>query len=496
MRRGQGLKRRPISSRSAKPVTKTTSDDVDPPIIARLVQPMLALRSSLGTGVSAPDASIVRALTNSSTQAADTEAPHRNGMHVLESTWSGPGADAAVPALRTTQTQIGDISDRGPQYLAVLGDAQSTSHRAAQRVDTIIADFRRDARTILRNAKAAPDTDAVINRASQALRQAITAVDTAKTEMAAHTRKLQSMGPLTVTTPVDLSTNQLSGTDLGDNLSNDNSMDTSDYSPDDSNDFNSNNFTPFDNGTSFDGSQFNGTTPAVNLNGTGTGPQLDPAAAAQLQLQEQLLSAGVDIGSDAISAGVNIGTELIDKIAEVGTHAIDTGAQVAEQAIPQLINPKAATNGTDGATGPGGTNGTSGTNSGLFDFGGSQSTPNAQPAQNSDSVQPDQGGSDANTETPSTSGPSTPAPSDNTPPPGTSTPPPSAKPAPPQTSAPDTSQPAPSQSGPTAGLALPPSAGPGGGDAKPRDGQLGVTAPASTHMVPTAVIGDLGDDEI
>jgi hypothetical protein len=31
---------------------------------------------------------------------------------------------------------------------------------------------------------------------------------------------------------------------------------------------------------------------------------------------------------------------------------------------------------------------------------------------------------------------------------------------------------------------------------KPRDGQLGVTAPASTQMVPTAVIGDLGDDEI
>ncbi|MBY8857943.1 hypothetical protein K7711_15770 [Nocardia sp. CA2R105] len=483
MRRAPGLKRRPISQRATKPATKTSSDGVDPPIIARLVQPMLALRASLGSGVSVPDASIVRALTNSSTQAADTEAPHRDGMHVLESTWSGPAADAAVPALRTTQTQIGDISDRGPQYLAVLGDAQSTSYRAAQQVDAIIADFRRDARTILNNAKAAPDTDAVINRASQALRAAITAVDTAKTEMASHTSKLTAMGPLTVTTPVDLSTNQFSG-DNTSSYNNDNSTSSSNYTPNNP----SNNYSPLNSGTSFNGASFNGTTPALSMNGTATGPQLDPAAAAQLQLQEQLIAAGVDLGSSAISAGVNIGTELIDKIAEVGTHAIDTGAQVAEQAIPQLINPKASTDGTNGT---GGADGTSGTSSSLFDFGGSQSTPSAQSAGNSHSViPPDAGGSDS-----STPDPGTPASSGESVAPGTSAPAPAAKPVPqPATPAPDTS--APNQSGPSAGLAMPPSAGTGGGDPKPRDGQLGVTAPAATQMVPTAVIGDLGDDEI
>lgn len=483
MRRAPRLERRPITPRSAKPTTKTSSDGVDPPIIARLVQPMLALRASLGSGVSAPDASIVRALTNSSTQAADTEAPHRDGMHVLESTWSGPGADAAVPALRTTQTQIGDISDRGPQYLAVLGDAQSTSYRAAQKVDAIIADFRRDARTILNNAKAAPDTDAVINRASQALREAITAVDTAKTEMASHTSKLKAMGPLTVTTPVDLSTSRFSGDSTPSYSSND-STSSSSYTPSNF----SNSYAPLNSGTSFNGTSFNGTAPALSVNGTGTGPQLDPAAAAQLQLQEQLIAAGVDLGSSAISAGVNIGTELIDKIAEVGTHAIDTGAQVAEQAIPQLINPKANTGGTNGSGGTDGTGG--GTSSSLFDFGGSQSTTSAQPAQNSHSIlPPDQGGSDSASDTP--------APGGNSTPPGTSAPAPMAKPVPqPATPAPGASEPAPSQSGPTAGLALPPSAGTGGGDQKPRDGQLGVTAPAAAQMVPTAVIGDLGDDEI
>ncbi|MQY19052.1 hypothetical protein [Nocardia macrotermitis] len=482
MRRASGLRRRPITPRSAKPASKTTSDGVDPPIIARLVQPMLQLRASLGTGVSVPDANIVRALTNSSSQAADTEAPHRDGMHALEATWSGPGANAAVPALRTTQTQIGDISDRGPQYLSVLNDAQSTSYRAAQKVDAIIADFRSDARTILNNAKAAPDTDAVIARASQALREVITAVDTAKTEMASHTTKLQSMGPLTVTTPVDLSTSKYSGDSTASYDNTDNSTSNSDYNP--SRNFSSNNsYNPLGTGTSFNnnGTSFNGTTPAVYMNGANT--QIDPATAAQMQLQQQLIAAGVDLGSSAISAGVNIGTELIDKIAEVGTHAIDTGAQVAEQAIPQLINPKASTDGTTGTDGS--STSKDGANSSVFDFGGSTPT-SAQPADNSNSIIPDHSGTNSDN---SAAGGSTATP-------GTSIPAPTAKPVPqPATPAPSASEPAPAQSGPTAGLALPPSAGTGS-DHKPRDGQLGVTAPAGMQMVPTAVIGDLGDDEI
>lgn len=460
MRRGTGLRRRPVSTNTARPATTSADPNVDPPIVARLVQPLLELRASLGSGVSTPNAAIVAALTKSTTQAADTEAPHREGMQALESTWSGPAADAAVPALRTTRTQIGDISDRGPQYVQVLSEAQATSSRAAQKVDGIIADFRHDARTILHNAKAAPDTDAVIARASQALREAITAVDTAKTEMAGHTQKLNGMGPLTVATPVDLPLNSNSNTstsDYSNNYGTNDSYDNS-YGP------NSNNY---GSGNSYTGSP----NDIVN----GNSKPLDPAQAAQLQLQEQLISAGVNIGSDAINAGVSIGTDLIDKIAEVGQHAIDQGATVAEQAIPQLINPNANGNG----------NGT-GTQPSLFNFGGApttQSTP-AAPSSPGTIIPP----------APGAAAPSPPAPA-NTATPGTSTPAPAPAPSPAPT--PDTPAPvapAPQAPPPAAGLALPPAPNSGGGDSK-RDGQLGVTAPAAVEeMVPAAVIGDLGDE--
>jgi|GEM_PF-4607329 len=463
MRRGTGLRRRSASTNTARPATTSSDPNVDPPIVARLVQPMLALRASLGTGVSTPNAAIVAALTKSTTQAADTEAPHREGMQALESTWAGPAADAAVPALRTTRTQIGDISDRGPQYVQALTDAQATSSRAAQQVDGIIYGFRRDARTILSNAKAAPDTDAVITRATQALREAITAVNTAKTEMDGHTQKLTAMGPLTVTTPVDLSSNYSGdGTPTySSDLSNSNGSNSNG-----SNNYGSNNYSP-DNNASYTGA------PNAVVNGGNSQP-LDPATAAQLQLQEQLISAGVNVGSDAISAGVNIGSELIDKIAEVGEHAIDQGATVAEQAIPQLINPSSS-GGTAGATTPS-----------LFNFGGpaAQSTP--APQAGSGSIIPP---------TPGAAASSPPAPTNTTP--GTSAPAPTPdpKPAPPPPS--DTSTPAPPPPAappPAAGLALPPAPGTGGGDAK-RDGQLGVTAPAAVEeMVPAAVIGDFGDD--
>ncbi|WP_431950638.1 hypothetical protein [Nocardia lijiangensis] len=325
MRRLSGLRRRRPTEQTSTDTLPVVSNDPtsDPPIVAALVQPMLSLRASLGTGATLPDRAITGALSAASTHAADSEGPHRDGLYQLESTWTSRGADAAVPALRTTQTEIGEISDRGPAYLSVLGDAQATSARAARRVDQIIADFRRDARQILGNATAAPDTDAVIDRAAQALRDAIATVGTARTEMNDHTRRLDEMGPLTVTAP-----GGIGGT----------------------------------------------TQPSVGGNSTTTvpgvtvqGQPLDPAQAAQLQLQQQLISAGVQLGTSAISAGVDIGTHLIDKIVEVGTHAMDTVAasadKVIEKAIPELVNPGGTTNGGNG-------NGTSGTPSKVIDFGG------------------------------------------------------------------------------------------------------------------------------
>ncbi|MCP2288608.1 hypothetical protein ACFYT3_04505 [Nocardia amikacinitolerans] len=432
MRRLSGLRRRRPTEQTSTDTLPVVSNDPtsDPPIVAALVQPMLSLRATLGTGATLPDRAISGALSAASTHAADSEGPHRDGLYALESTWTSRGADAAVPALRTTQTEIGEITDRGPAYLSVLGDAQATSARAARRVDQIIADFRRDARQILGGATAAPDTDAVIERAAQALRDAIATVSTARTEMNDHTRRLDEMGPLTVTQPGGIG------------------------------------------GTS---QQSIGGTSVTTVPGTTVqGQPLDPQQAAQLQLQQQLISAGVQLGTAAISAGVDIGTHLIDKIVEVGTHAMDTVAasadKVIDKAIPELINPGSTTNGNGG--------GTSGTPSKVIDFGGG-STP-SNPAQNGTgpSAKPDAPKPEARPAPPASIIPPTPAPQD----------------APPHRPAPEPSGPP----GTHGGVAMPPPMG-GDQDRRPRDGQLGVTVPAAAMIpesvtVPAAVIGDFGDD--
>ncbi|WP_054813589.1 hypothetical protein [Nocardia arizonensis] len=438
---------------------KTLDPNVDPPIVAALVEPILTLRASLGTGAGAPDSAITDALSAASTRAADTEEPHRRGLHALESSWTSNAADLAVPSLRTTQTELGEISDRGPAYLEVLSDAQTTTSRGAQKVDQIIADFRRDARRILGVATASPDTDAVIERGAQALRDAISTVESTRSEMNDHTRRLDAMGPLTVSSPAGIGTTQAAaGTDYP--------------SP--------------GNGTQY--------VPGATVPGAGTtAQQLDPVVAAQFQLQQQLISAGVQVGTAAISAGVDIGTHLIDKFVEVGTHAMDTVAasvdKVIDKAIPELIHP-GSTTGDGNTSGSGAKPG-----AGQFDFGGGTGQ-TAAPNGNRNGNPPSSAQSDSPTIDPK------PAPMPQVPFAGAS---PngsggtggsggSGAAAAPRAVAPEPAQ----QHGPTGGVAMPPQIGSGDQEHKSREGQLGVTVPATLDpdpmTVPAAVIGDFGDD--
>lgn len=427
MRSLMGLRKRAQATQTSAETARPLSADpsVDPPIVAALVRPLLALRSSLGTGVGIPNETATSALSSASTKAADTEGPHRDGLHALESTWTSRAADAAVPALRTTQTQIGDISDRGPAYLSVLTDAHATSGRAAQRVDQIIAEFRRDAREILGNATTAPDTDAVITRATQALRDALATVTNARSEMDDHTRKLDGMGPLTVTTPAGVAQGQA--------------------------------------GQPGAAGQFVPGTAAQ-----GTGQPMDPALAAQLQLQQQLISAGVQIGTAGISAGVDIGTHIIDKIAEVGLHTIDTVAASADKAISEAIHPGSTTHDDSSKSSP--------NSSKLFDFGGG-----AQDSKPGTSTGPG-----ASTSAP-TAKSDAPKPQSR-PIPGTG---PFAESAPAPATRPDQQ----ARPGPAGGMVIPPTPPPTGTDQehKPRGGQLGVTVPSmATAVVP--VLGEFDDD--
>ncbi|MGN2640975.1 hypothetical protein ACWEKT_14705 [Nocardia takedensis] len=445
---------------------RTLDPTVDPPIVTALLEPILTLRASLGTGAGAPDPAIVDALSAASNQAAESEEPHRRGVHALESTWTSGAADLAVPSLRTTQTELGEISDRGPAYVDVLADAQTTSSRGAQKVDQIIADFRRDARRILGVATASPDTDAVIERGAQALRDAIDTVQTTRTEMDDHTRRLDGMAPLTVSAPAGVTAN--AGTSAYPNVG---------------------------GGTGGTTQYLNGTTAVTTANGQ----PMDPVLAAQLQLQQQLISAGVQVGTAAISAGVDIGTHLIDKIVEVGTHAMDTVAASADkaiaQAIPELLHPGSTTDPAGAGTG------TPKSGAGQFDFGGTGAggTGGGQgAAPNTGNGRGGSPQSNAQNDPPTTIDPR-PAPMPQNPFSGNSVAPngsggTAAAPVTPRAAVPEPAQ----QHGPTGGVAMPPQSGAGDQDHKPRDGQLGVTVPAALDLepvtVPAAVIGDFGDD--
>ncbi|QIS02262.1 hypothetical protein F5X71_07960 [Nocardia brasiliensis] len=459
MRSLTGLRRRaasaPARTDHTAPATIALDPDVDPPIVAALVRPLLQLRSTLGSGVAVPNQTATAALSAASTTAADTEGPHRDGLHALESTWTSRGADAAVPALRTTHTEIGEISDRGPAYLSVLGDAHATSARAARTVDQIIADFRSDARQILGNATAAPDTDAVIARATQALRDALTTVNAAQTEMDDHSRRLDAMGPLTVTQPSGVTTAQ-----------------------------------PYAAGPFTTGTYPPGVTNQYAPGGIvpGTGQPMDPALAAQLQLQQQLISAGVQVGTAAINAGVDIGTNIIDKIAgvgthivdkvaEVGTHAIDTVAAGADKAVTEAIRPGSTAN-----DGPNGSS-NSGSSPKLFDFGAGARTPAPAAPSGPSSVIPPQSSAPTVHEAP-------PKP-ESRPAPAPAPAPPVVNDAPPRAAAPDQPHPP----GSTGGVAMPPSPPPDDREHKPREGQLGVTVPTAVVAV-TPVLGDYDDDTL
>ncbi len=424
----------------------------DPPIVAALVAPLRALRDSLGSGASVPHETISAALTAAAAHVDATEKPHRDGLYAVESTAAGSVADTAVPAMRTTATEIGALGDHAPAYLAALGAAHTTTSTAAAKVDRIIADFRADARHIVGTATAAPDNDAVIDRASTALRDAITTVTAAKTEMDGHTRVVSDLGPGTVTTPQT-------------------------WTP-----------TPIPN---WGGQNPAGTAPAAWSAPPPYSPPtnpppaaipatttpMDPATAAQVQIQSAALQAGVQLGSTALQAGVKIGTELIDKTAEVITHGIDTAGKLGEKAVdtavPELLSGATGEPAPD-ATGKPGADPDAPTADGahpgaaLFDFGGPAAL---HPA-------------------PSVTGPGLLLPSDHPSPAATPAPVTPSHPTP--TTTPPPTTPGPEGGRPTTAAVVPPASGPGPqASARPhRGGQLGVTvaAPDDPAAAP-AVIG-------
>lgn len=182
----------PVSTDGQVVVSEGQVTADDPPLVVTLVQPLSELRAALGTAAPQPDPALAAALVTASQQVAEAEHAHRGGIHALEAGWSSAGADAAVPALRSTQTALADLADRGGRYAGVLADAHATAAGAAARVDAVIADFRRDARAMLAGSPGNPHIDALVARAEAAMQAAVAEVAAAGAAMDRHSGLLDN----------------------------------------------------------------------------------------------------------------------------------------------------------------------------------------------------------------------------------------------------------------------------------------------------------------
>jgi hypothetical protein len=88
-----------------------------------------------------------------------------------------------MPVMARTRREIATTAELGPEYAALLTSAHTTNAATARKVEQIIAEFRRDGRALVDTATTAPDGDGLIDLASHALREALTVVDDAQSEM-------------------------------------------------------------------------------------------------------------------------------------------------------------------------------------------------------------------------------------------------------------------------------------------------------------------------
>jgi len=338
----------------------------DPAIVATLLEPILRLRESLGPG-GVDTAGIAEALRTAQRAAISAETPGRVGVHALESTQTAP---QAVPVIRRTDSEVAALAQHTETLSTLLADAVATRDAAANRLDAIIADFRRRARPMAAAATSQADADAIISVGAQSLRDAVSTINHARGDMDGHRRQAVAHGEAGPRVTVPEGYQSLLSSNTGD--SDADSSSSSSATPSSSrpssmstDDDTTSSTTSTGTGTSAGTGMSTGASPSTSSStSTGMGggadipmtpipPGTDPRVAAEIALNNALVQGGVSLGTSAIDGGVEIGSKVVEGITEVATHGIDTGAGLAEQGITALApgaDPDAT---TDPAASPG-----------------------------------------------------------------------------------------------------------------------------------------------
>jgi cell wall-associated NlpC family hydrolase len=162
--------------------------------VSALVQPLLDLLSSFGTGVLATGGP-ADALTSTSTAIDQVHALGRNSINQVNTAWDGAAADAVTAKALRVQTSAATISDRGNDMATVVSQAAAQVESGQKDLNGIVQSFVNQA-TGLGPALATPEGLAVlVSSAIDHIGQGLNVVGRVRNELDTQTASMNELTP-------------------------------------------------------------------------------------------------------------------------------------------------------------------------------------------------------------------------------------------------------------------------------------------------------------
>lgn len=162
--------------------------------VSALVQPLLDLLSSFGTGV-LPTGGPADALTSTSTAVDQVHAVGRNSINQVNNAWDGAAADAVTAKALRVQTSAASISDRGNDMATVVNQAAAQVETGQKELNGIVQSFVNQA-TGLGPALATPaGLTVLVGSAIDHIGQGLNVVGRVRNELDTQTASMNELTP-------------------------------------------------------------------------------------------------------------------------------------------------------------------------------------------------------------------------------------------------------------------------------------------------------------
>ncbi|MEV4129811.1 NlpC/P60 family protein [Nocardia sp. NPDC049707] len=162
--------------------------------VSVLVQPLLDLLSSFGTGV-LPTGGPADALTSTSTAIEQVHALGRNSINQVNNAWDGAAADSVTAKALRVQTSAATISDRGNDMATVVNQAAAQVESGQKELNGIVQSFVNQA-TSLGPALVTPEGLAVlVGSAIDHIGQGLNVVGRVRNELDTQTASMNELTP-------------------------------------------------------------------------------------------------------------------------------------------------------------------------------------------------------------------------------------------------------------------------------------------------------------